>query len=156
MSIVRTGRVATLVLLVVVPHAAQPRPDTQTARLPLTVQASNSGDFFTYQKIEYLLLRDRSRLTPDNSAELKIEAHSAARGWSLGASNPTSVPSESGQLVTDAIVRIRGRQHTIECLARVPASYKAASKTVEVQLGDVTRFFDSAGRAVASHCSASR
>ena len=52
-----------------------------------------------------------------------------------------------------ALVRVKGgRGGTTECRTRVPASYKAATKKLEVSLGDTKRFFDAEGRAIQALC----
>lgn len=124
-----------------------------TGRAEVVLLASNSGDSFTYQKIEYLRLAGGERITPEAQSDVRIDGHSPAKSWSWGGMNGPGMNISDVERAATALVRVKGGHGgTTECRTRVPASYKAATRKLEISLGDTKKFFDAEGRAIQALC----
>ena len=119
-----------------------------TGRAALVLLASNSGDSFTYQKIEYIRLAGGERVTPQAQSDLRIDGRSSVQSFTGPGLNGGDMLISDIERAASALVRVKGgRGGTTECRTRVPASYKAGPKKLEISLGDTKRFFDAQGNA---------
>lgn len=103
-------------------------------------------------EIEYDLIVGKLTV-PGGGRSLRLTSKTMSVPVSLGGG---IVPIADAQRTSEVIVKMRQlRKGATECRARVPAQFQTANKSLDIQLGDVSRFFDSEGRARAALCTAS-
>jgi hypothetical protein len=124
-----------------------------SGRAEVKAIASNSGSSAAVLEIVFVTLAGGQRVTPSTKPELRLQAQTPSSSFSWGASQGGGWAISDIERAETAIVSLSlGREGSIECLARVPASYQASSSTLEIRMGDIKRFFDASGRPVASLC----